>query len=172
MTSPLARESEGYWDNHSGVWHQVLGGSEPGMEVEGSPSSISFGPNQCLQRPMKGHMLILLFCYNTDIETTFLEGRRDMFTLQRFWETEVLAQRNQALNTDSGLSNLLNWIVLRKDSLCQRCWCNAVQETSTGEKFCPWCCLGGAIVGRCARRKPDLKTTWIQSNEHKEHTHK
>lgn len=57
---------------------------------------------------MKGHMLILLFCYNMDIETTFLEGRRDMFTLQRFWETEVLAQRNQALNTDSGLSNLLN----------------------------------------------------------------
>lgn len=53
-------------------------------------------------------MLILLFCYNMDIETTFLEGRRDMFTLQRFWETEVLAQRNQALNTDSGLSNLLN----------------------------------------------------------------
>lgn len=70
-------------------------------------------------------------CYITDIETAFWGGRRDMLTLQRF------RQRNQALNTNDSLSNLLNWVILRNHSPCKRFWCYAVRETSIGEEFCP-----------------------------------
>lgn len=113
------------------AWYQVLKGSEPGTEAKGSLSFIIQIQPMAIKTHEGSHADTSFLCYITDIETTFWGGRRDMLTLQRF------RQRNQALNTNDSLSNLLNWVILRNDSPRKRFWCYAVRETSIGEEFCP-----------------------------------
>lgn len=120
-------------DNYSDAWYQVLNGSEPGTEAKESRILHNSNPTNGYKDPWR------VTCWNSlsmlchKHQNNPLRRKQWYVYLAEVQVGEVFAQRNQALNTNYCLSNLLNWIVLRNDSLCKGFCCYDVRETSKGE---------------------------------------